>query len=66
MQYICPLQCQQDADCGHTPCIRKDDAAYLLANIGGEIRSDGQEPAVALGSLVVPLGGMMDEVIPAP
>jgi quercetin dioxygenase-like cupin family protein len=51
---------------GEAVTLEAGDAAYLPANIPGEIRNDGQEHAVALAFLVTPPEGMMGEATPAP
>jgi hypothetical protein len=51
---------------GEAVTLEAGDAAYLPANMTGEIRNDGQDPAVALAFLVVPPEGMMGEATPAP
>jgi quercetin dioxygenase-like cupin family protein len=51
---------------GEVVTLEAGDAAYLPANMTGEIRNDGDEPAVALAFLVVPPEGMMGEATPAP
>ena len=51
---------------GEAVTLEAGDAAYLPANMTGEIRNDGQERAVALAFLVVPPEGMMGEATPAP
>ena len=51
---------------GEVVTLEAGDAAYLPANLTGDIRNDGQEPAVALAFLVVPPEGMMGEATPAP
>jgi quercetin dioxygenase-like cupin family protein len=50
---------------GEAVTLEAGDAAYLPANIPGEIRNDGQEHAVALAFLVTPPEGMMGEATPA-
>ena len=51
---------------GEAVTLEAGDAAYLPANMTGDIRNDGQDPAVALAFLVVPPEGMMGEATPAP
>ena len=51
---------------GEAVTLEAGDAAYLPANMTGNIRNDGQDPAVALAFLVVPPEGMMGEATPAP
>ena len=51
---------------GEAVMLEAGDAAYLPANMTGEIRNDGQERAVGLAFLVVPPEGMMGEATPAP
>ena len=50
---------------GEAVTLEAGDAAYLPANLTGEIRNDGQERAVGLAFLVVPPAGMMGEATPA-
>jgi quercetin dioxygenase-like cupin family protein len=51
---------------GEAVTLEAGDAAYLPANIPGEVRNDGQEHAVALAFLITPPEGMMSEATPAP
>jgi quercetin dioxygenase-like cupin family protein len=51
---------------GEPVTLEAGDAAYLPANMTGEIRNEGQERAVGLAFLVVPPEGMMGEATPAP
>jgi quercetin dioxygenase-like cupin family protein len=51
---------------GEAVTLEAGDAAYLPANVPGEIRNDGQEQAVALAFLIAPPEGMMAEATPAP
>jgi quercetin dioxygenase-like cupin family protein len=51
---------------GEAVTLEAGDAAYLPANVPGEIRNDGQEHAVALAFLITPPEGMMGEATPAP
>ena len=51
---------------GEAVTLDVGDAAYLPANLTGEIRNDGQDRAVGLAFLVVPSEGMMGEATPAP
>ena len=44
---------------------RGADAAYIPANVAGEIRNEGQEPAVRLAFLVLPPQDMTREATPA-
>ena len=50
---------------GEAVTLEAGDAAYLPANIGGELRNDGQDPVVLLGFLVLPAEGMT-EATPTP
>jgi oxalate decarboxylase/phosphoglucose isomerase-like protein (cupin superfamily) len=50
---------------GEVVTLAAGDAAYVPANLAGEIRNEGQEPAVALGFLIYPAAGMEAEVTPA-
>ena len=51
---------------GEAVALETGDAAYLPANLTGDIRNDGQEPAVALAFLVAPAEGMMGGATPVP
>jgi quercetin dioxygenase-like cupin family protein len=51
---------------GEAVTLEAGDAAYLPANMTGEIRNEGEERAVGLAFLVVPPEGMMGEATPAP
>jgi len=51
---------------GEAVTLEAGDAAYLPANVAGELRNDGQESVVLLGFLVLPSEGMMGEATPAP
>lgn len=51
---------------GEAVTLEAGDAAYIGANIGGEIRNDSQERAVALGFLVTQPGDMTGEATPVP
>jgi quercetin dioxygenase-like cupin family protein len=51
---------------GETVTLGAGDVAYIPANVGGEIRNDGEEPAVALGFLLNPHGAMIAAATPAP
>ena len=51
---------------GEVITLEVGDAAYVPANVAGEIRNEGQERAVGLGILVSPSMGMMAEATPAP
>jgi uncharacterized cupredoxin-like copper-binding protein len=50
---------------GEAVTLEAGDAAYIPANVAGEIRNDGQERAVGLAFLVAPPEGMMGEATPA-
>jgi quercetin dioxygenase-like cupin family protein len=56
----------ESAAAGEAVTLEAGDAAYLPANMTGEIRNDGQDPAIALAFLVVPSEGMMGEATPTP
>jgi hypothetical protein len=43
---------------GEDATLTAGDAAYLPGSVGGEIRNDGSEPAVALAVLMAPTGAM--------
>jgi len=51
---------------GEAVTLSSGDAAYIPGSVAGEIRNEGQEPAVALGFLVVPPEDMTGEATPAP
>jgi hypothetical protein len=50
---------------GEVVTLEAGDAAYVPANLAGEIRNEGQEPAVGLGFLIYPAAGMGAEATPA-
>ena len=50
---------------GDVVTLAAGDAAYVPANLAGEIRNEGREPAVGLGFLIYPAAGMEAEVTPA-
>ena len=51
---------------GQAVTLAAGDAAYIPANVAGEIRNEGQERAVRLAILVLPSEGTMGEATPAP
>ena len=51
---------------GQAVTLAAGDAAYIPANVAGEIRNEGQERAVRLAILVLPPEGMTGEATPAP
>ena len=51
---------------GQAVTLEAGDAAYIPANVAGEIRNEGQERAVRLAILVLPPEAMMGEATPAP
>ncbi|MCC2627967.1 MAG: hypothetical protein K0S14_1617 [Thermomicrobiales bacterium] len=51
---------------GEAVTLAAGDAAYIPANVAGEIRNEGQERAVRLAILVVPPEAMMGEATPTP
>jgi len=51
---------------GEAVMLEAGDAAYIPANVSGEIRNDGDERAVGLAFLVGPPEDMMGEATPAP
>jgi quercetin dioxygenase-like cupin family protein len=51
---------------GQAVTLAAGDAAYIPANVAGEIRNEGQERAVRLAILVLPLEAMTGEATPAP
>jgi quercetin dioxygenase-like cupin family protein len=50
---------------GDEVTLEAGDAAYVPANLAGEIRNEGQEPAVGLGFLIYPAAGVGAEATPA-
>jgi quercetin dioxygenase-like cupin family protein len=50
---------------GQAVTLAAGDAAYIPANVAGEIRNEGQEPAVRLAFLVLPPAAMVGEATPA-
>jgi quercetin dioxygenase-like cupin family protein len=50
---------------GDVITLAAGDAAYVPANLAGEIRNEGQEPAVGLGFLIYPAAAMSAEATPA-
>ena len=51
---------------GQAVTLAAGDAAYIPAHVAGEIRNEGQEPAVRLAILVLPSEAMMGAATPAP
>ena len=51
---------------GQAVTLATGDAAYIPAHVSGEIRNEGQEPAVRLAILVLPPEAMAGEATPAP
>jgi quercetin dioxygenase-like cupin family protein len=51
---------------GQAVTLAAGDAAYIPANVAGEIRNEGQEPSVRLAILVLPPEDMTGEATPAP
>jgi len=51
---------------GQAVTLAAGDAAYIPANVAGEICNEGQERAVRLAILVVPPEAMMGEATPTP
>jgi quercetin dioxygenase-like cupin family protein len=51
---------------GQTVTLEAGDAAYIPAHVAGEIRNEGQEPAVRLAILVLPPEDMTGDATPAP
>jgi quercetin dioxygenase-like cupin family protein len=51
---------------GEAVTLGAGDVVYIPANVGGEIRNEGEEPAVALGFLLNPHGEMIGAATPAP
>jgi quercetin dioxygenase-like cupin family protein len=51
---------------GQAVTLEAGDAAYIPANVAGEIRNEGQERSVRLAFLVLPPEAMTGEATPAP
>jgi quercetin dioxygenase-like cupin family protein len=51
---------------GQAVTLAAGDAAYIPANVAGEIRNEGPERAVRLAILVLPPEGLLGEATPAP
>jgi quercetin dioxygenase-like cupin family protein len=51
---------------GQAVTLEAGDAAYIPANVAGEIRNEGQQRAVRLAFLVLPPEDMAGEATPAP
>ena len=51
---------------GQAVTLAAGDAAYIPAHVAGEIRNEGQEPAVRLAILVLPSETMTGQATPAP
>jgi quercetin dioxygenase-like cupin family protein len=51
---------------GEAVTLETGDAAYIPGSINGEIRNDGDEPAVCLAFVIGPAMGMMAEATPEP
>ena len=51
---------------GQAVTLQAGDAAYIPANVAGEIRNEGQERAERLAILVLPPEAMTSEATPAP
>jgi quercetin dioxygenase-like cupin family protein len=51
---------------GQVATLAAGDAAYIPANVAGEIRNEGQERAVRLAILVLPPEAMTGAATPAP
>jgi quercetin dioxygenase-like cupin family protein len=51
---------------GQAVTLEAGDAAYIPAHVAGEIRNEGQEPAVRLAILVLPPADMTGDATPAP
>lgn len=51
---------------GDAVTLEAGDAVYIPSNVTGEIRNDGQEPAIGLAFTIGPSEGMMAEATPAP
>ena len=51
---------------GQAVTLAAGDAAFIPANVAGEIRNEGQERAVRLAILVLPPQAMTDAATPAP
>ena len=51
---------------GQAVTLEEGDAAYIPAHVAGEIRNEGQEPAVRLAFLVLPPEDLVGDATPAP
>jgi quercetin dioxygenase-like cupin family protein len=51
---------------GQAVSLEAGDAAYIPANVAGEIRNEGQQPAMRLAFLVLPPGDMTGAATPTP
>jgi hypothetical protein len=51
---------------GQAVALAAGNAAYIPANVAGEIRNEGQERALRLAILVLPTEGRMGQATPAP
>ena len=51
---------------GQAVILEAGDAAYIPANVAGEIRNEGPERAERLAILVLPAEGLLGEATPAP
>jgi len=56
----------EESAAGDVVELEAGDSAFIPGSINGEIRNDGDEPAVGLAFLVGPPEGMMAEATPAP
>ena len=56
----------ESVSAGQAVTLAAGDAAYIPANVAGEIRNEGQERAERLAFLVLPSAAMTGEATPAP
>jgi quercetin dioxygenase-like cupin family protein len=56
----------EEVPAGQAVTLAAGDAAYIPANVAGQIRNEGREPAVRLAILVLPPGALTGEATPAP
>jgi quercetin dioxygenase-like cupin family protein len=60
------LDAMETVTAGEAVTLEAGDAAYIPANIPGEIRNEGQAAASGVAFIVYPSEGMMGEATPAP
>jgi quercetin dioxygenase-like cupin family protein len=56
----------ESVSAGQAVTLEAGDAAYIPANVAGEIRNEGLERAVRLAILVLPPEGLLGEATPVP